>query len=71
MRQAAGHVDALAARLVAHGAERLALVGGLAPHLEERLAPKTRQRLVIPEGDALTGALQMARSEANALALEA
>jgi glucosamine kinase len=70
MRQAASHIDVLAARLLALGAERLALVGGLAPHLEERLAPATRQHLVKPEGDALDGALQLARAETAVLALE-
>ena len=68
MRQAAGYIDVLAARLLALGVERLALVGGLAPHLEERLAPATRQHLVKPEGDALDGALQLARAETAVLA---
>jgi glucosamine kinase len=71
MRQAASHIDALAARLAALGAERLAPVGGLGPQLESWLAPQTRQHLVTPEGDALAGALQLARAEAAALALEA
>lgn len=68
MRRAAGYIDVLAARLLALGAERFALVGGLAPHLEERLAPATRQHLVKPEGDALDGALQLARAETAVLA---
>ena len=62
MERAANHIDALAARLTAVGAERLALVGGLAPHLETWLAPQTRQHLVQPQGDAVAGALQMAQS---------
>jgi glucosamine kinase len=62
MQRAAHHIDGLAARLVALGAERLALAGGLAPHLEAWLAPQTQQRLVPPQGDALAGALQLARS---------
>jgi glucosamine kinase len=71
MRGAAQHIDALAARLSALGADRVALVGGLAPHLEGWLAPDTRRHLVMPEGDALAGALQLARAEAAILALEA
>jgi glucosamine kinase len=71
MRQAASHIDTMAARLTEFGAERLALVGGLAPHLVGRLAAETRQHLVSPEGDALAGALQMARAEAAAVAAEA
>ena len=71
MRQAASHIDALAERLIALGAERLALAGGVAPHLDRWLAPGTRAHLVRPEGDALTGALQLARTEAAALAVGA
>jgi glucosamine kinase len=70
MRQAAQQVDSLAARLVSLGAERIALVGGLAPHLEPRLAPETRRHLVAPEGDAVAGALQLARAEADPLSKE-
>jgi glucosamine kinase len=67
MRQAAQQVDSLAMRLVSLGAERIALVGGLAPHIEPRLGRETRRHLVTPEGDALAGALQLARGEAAAL----
>jgi len=67
MRQAAQQIDSLAMRLVSLGAERVALVGGLAPSLEPRLARETRRHLVPPEGDALAGALQLARAEAAAL----
>jgi len=69
MQRAAHHIDTLAARLVARGVERIALAGGLAPHLEGWLAPQTRQYLVAPQGDALAGALglaQSARAEADA-----
>lgn len=67
MQLAAVHIDALAARLVAAGATRLALVGGLGPRLKPWLAPDTLSYLVEPEGDALDGALQIARSAAAAL----
>jgi glucosamine kinase len=59
---AAGHIDALAARLVAIGATRLALVGGCAPFLRPWLREKTESHLIEPAGDALDGALQLARS---------
>jgi glucosamine kinase len=62
MQQAAGHIDALAQRLAAHGATRLALAGGLARSIEPWLDRTTRVRLVAPAGDALDGALQLARS---------
>ncbi len=65
LRLAAGHVDALAARLVAFGAERLSLVGGLAASIEPWLADATRLHLVAPLGDAVDGALQLARDAAH------
>jgi glucosamine kinase len=71
MQCAARHLDAIAARLVALGAERLALMGGLAPHLDRWLSAATRRHLVAPAGDALAGALRLARTEAAALPLEA
>jgi glucosamine kinase len=68
MGLAAGHVDALAARLVSFGAHRLALAGGLAKHIEPWLADETRRHLVQPAGDALDGALRLAGAAARLLA---
>lgn len=68
IRLAAMHVDALAARLLALGAERVALMGGLAPHIEPWLREQTRDHLVAPAGDALDGALRLARVASEALA---
>ena len=65
---AARHIDALAVRLVEVGATRLAMVGGCAPFLQNLLAETTRSHLVEPIGDALEGALQVARSTAQSLA---
>ncbi len=65
---AARHIDALAARLVEVGATRLALVGGCAPFLQNFLSEATKSHLVEPSGDALQGALQVARSAAQSLA---
>jgi glucosamine kinase len=70
MQLAVRHVDVLAARLIALGAERIALVGGLAPYLAPRLGLETRRHLVAPEGDAVAGALQLARAEADPLSKE-
>jgi glucosamine kinase len=69
VRSGAGHINALAARLVAFGATRLALTGGLSTQIEPWLARDTRRYLVHPAGDALTGALALARAEAQARAL--
>ena len=65
MSLAAGHIDALAARLVECGADRLSLMGGLAASLQPWLAPDTLSHLVEPAGDALTGALTLARRVAG------
>lgn len=66
MRAVGSHVDALAGRLVQFGAQRIALVGGLARKIEPWLAPETRRHLVPPAGDALEGAIGLARTAAEA-----
>ena len=67
MALAAGHIDALAARLLECGADRLSLMGGLAPSLQPWLTPATQSHLVEPAGDALTGALTLAHRVAGDL----
>jgi glucosamine kinase len=71
MQFAAGHIDGLARGLVARGAYRLCLMGGLAEPIAAWLADVTRQRLAPARGDALAGALALARAEAAALRLVA
>ena len=65
MTRAAFHIEALATRLREAGAPRLCLVGGLAPFLESRLSEATRLHLTPPAGDALQGALHLARRTAH------
>jgi glucosamine kinase len=65
MSGAAFHIDALAKRLREAGAPRLCLVGGLAPFLESRLSEETKLHLTRPAGDALQGALHLARCAAR------
>lgn len=67
MRAGARHIDSIAARLVALGIEKIALVGGLSEHVTPWLSDETRMRLVPPAGDALAGALYLARSSARIL----
>ena len=62
LQQCAAHIDALAGRLLAGGANRLALLGGFAPSLRTWLSPATIEHLVEPAGDALAGALTLARA---------
>ena len=67
MRAAAGHIDSLAARLLALGIRQVALAGGLAAALQPWLAVETRLRLIEPAGDAVQGALTLARATADSL----
>ena len=67
MRMAAVHIDGLAARLIALGAPSVALVGGFAAAMRPWLAAETKTHLIEPAGDALQGALMLARSAAESL----
>jgi glucosamine kinase len=64
-RLAGAHVDALARRLVALGVDRVCLVRGLASPIEPWLADEIRRHLAAPLGDAVDGALQLARNAAQ------
>jgi glucosamine kinase len=65
LRLAGGHIDALARRLVAFGVDRLSLAGSLAAAIEPWLQDATRHHLVAPLGDAVAGALRLARDAAE------
>jgi glucosamine kinase len=67
MQSAAAHIDALSARMVDQGAPRVSLLGGLAISMQPYLSDRTRQFLHAPIGDALDGALELARTEAMGL----
>jgi glucosamine kinase len=64
VRAAAVQIDALVRRLIESGAPRIALVGGLASPMEPWLAPDVRRRVSPVEGDAVAGALLLARRAA-------
>jgi len=61
VRDAAEHIDELVRRLTECGAPRVALLGGLASSMQPWLAPDVQRRLVQVEGDAVDGALHLAR----------
>ena len=61
VRDAAEQIDELVRRLAECGASRIALLGGLASSMQPWLAPDVQRRLVPVEGDALDGALHLAR----------
>ncbi len=68
MQSAAAHIDALAARLIGLGTQRLSLVGGLAQPMQPWLSRNIQAHLVPPAGNALDGALQLARGDAELIA---
>ena len=63
VQSAAESVDGLVRALLVAGAPRIALLGGLSSPLEAWLAPDVRRRLSPSEGDAITGAILLARGE--------
>jgi glucosamine kinase len=65
--ESARHVGVLIRSLVEFGAPRISLLGGLAPHLVRWLSPDFLHFLSPPEGDAVAGALLLARREESAL----
>jgi glucosamine kinase len=63
--EAAEQIGDLIRRLLDWGAQRIAMLGGLASSIEPWLAPDVQRRLVPAEGDAIDGALRLARQIAN------
>jgi glucosamine kinase len=64
VRDAAEQIDELVRRLIECGAPRIALLGGLASPMQLWLAPDVQRRIVPVEGDAVDGALLLARRSA-------
>ncbi|MEA1648585.1 BadF/BadG/BcrA/BcrD ATPase family protein [Nitrospirillum sp. BR 11164] len=60
VQDAAEHVNGLVRALLAEGAPRVSLIGGLASAMEAWLAPDVRRRLSPTLGDAVSGALALA-----------
>jgi glucosamine kinase len=62
---AAEQIDGLVRALVERGAPRIALIGGLSSAIEPWLAPDVRRRLKPLDGDAVSGAIRLAREVAQ------
>ncbi len=62
VQNAAEQIDGLVRALLERGAPRVALLGGLASAMEAWLAPDVRRRLSPPLGDAMSGAIALARA---------
>ncbi len=60
LERSAGYISETLDMLINQGAERISLLGGMAPLYVEWLPPHQQKLLVKPAADALTGALQLA-----------
>ncbi|MEJ1160178.1 N-acetylglucosamine kinase [Prosthecomicrobium sp. N25] len=65
VQSAAEQIDGLVRALVERGAPRIALIGGLSSAIEPWLAPDVRRRLKPIDGDAVSGAIRLAREAAG------
>lgn len=65
MQSAAAEATLLAEALLSTGVTRLVLMGGLAPHLRPWLSRPLQAKIVEPAGDALDGAILLARHSVN------
>ena len=70
LRLTAGHIDLIAGASLRSRRPPIGARGELAPSIEPWLAPATRKLLVPAEGDALSGALSLARQELTAAQLK-
>lgn len=61
MKKSASEAEQLINSLVNQGVERMALLGGLAPHLQKHFTSQTLKLLHPPLGDAMSGAIYMAK----------
>jgi glucosamine kinase len=64
VQDAAHRIGAVIRTMLERGAPHCCLMGGVAPHIREWLAPSIRARLRDPLGDALDGAILLARTRA-------
>ncbi len=65
MQASAAEATLLADALLATGISRLALMGGLAPHIRPWLPTQLQDTIVEPAGDALDGAILLARQSTS------
>lgn len=62
LRDAAVHISGLVEAVLARGAPRVALVGGLVEFLKPHIPPTTAARLTEPEADAMAGGILLAKT---------
>jgi glucosamine kinase len=64
LNDTARDIDRLVMRLLDYGAPSIAMIGGLFPKMLPWLAPPLRPLIIEPAGDAMDGAILMARQAA-------
>ena len=63
MQDAASHIEAMVLGLYGRGVPRCCLMGGLSKHIEPLLSSDVQKKITEPQGDALDGALWLARKK--------
>lgn len=61
LKQTVSDIEMLLSALVKRGAEKICLMGSIGEHIQPWLAPPFRARLALPQGDAMDGAITMAK----------
>lgn len=61
LKQTANDIEMLLSALTKRGAEKICLMGSIGEHIQPWLAPPLRARLALPQGDAMDGAITMAK----------
>jgi len=61
LNQTAADVEMLLSALIKRGAEQICLMGSIGEHIQPWLVPPLKARLALPQGDAMDGAIAMAK----------
>lgn len=65
LQQTAADIEMWMQALIVRGATRICLMGGIGERIQTWLTPPMQQRLATPQGDAMDGAIAMARGNHN------
>ncbi|OBU10018.1 N-acetylglucosamine kinase [Photobacterium aquimaris] len=65
LQQTAADIEMWMQALIVRGATRICLMGGIGERIQTWLTPPMQQRLAMPQGDAMDGAIAMARGNHN------
>ncbi|GAB6261440.1 glucosamine kinase nucleotide-binding domain-containing protein [Photobacterium sp. R1] len=65
LQQTAADIEMWLNALIAHGADRICLMGGIAERMGPWLTPAIQRRLATPQGDAMDGAILIAQGDHN------